>query len=265
VTGIPSDLLAGRRVLVTGGSRGIGLAVVEVALRAGARCAVLARTDESLRAAAEQVGEIVTVRADIGDRTRIRPAVDTAAEQLGGLDVLVNAAARVSGREPDGVFTVTPELLLADFAEKIVGYLETARAAHPYLRDSGRGRIVNIGGEAVRLARHNVSSGARNAALVHLTRSLAMEFGPDGIRVNAVHPGVVRTANVDRMLAERSVAAGDPPEALAAAIARRTAIRRLVEPVDVANTVAFLASDLADGITGEGITVSGGSSAAVHY
>jgi NAD(P)-dependent dehydrogenase (short-subunit alcohol dehydrogenase family) len=114
-------------------------------------------------------------------------------------------------------------------------------------------------------ARKNVSSGARNAAIVHLTHSMAMELGEYGITVNAIHPGVVLTETVRHRLATAAQAAGRDPAEVRAAAGARSALGRLVEPEEVAAAAIFLASAAASGITSQVIAVSGGSSRAVYY
>jgi NAD(P)-dependent dehydrogenase (short-subunit alcohol dehydrogenase family) len=248
--------LQGRRALVTGGSRGIGRAVVEVMAAQGARCAVICRDRRG--------ADGLLFEADVTDPSAVEAAVAGAAEALGGLDIVVNNAARVSGGTPDGLFTTTDTLLRDDFEEKVVAYLRVVRAAVPFLRASGSGRIVNIGGEAAHTARHNVSSGVRNAAVVHLTHSMARDLGPDGITANVVQPGVVLTDTVRAMLLA-SAPPGVSPDAHLSRLAARQSIRRFVEPEEVAAVVAFLASEASSGLTAQVLTVSGGSSSAVHY
>ncbi|MGW0502836.1 SDR family NAD(P)-dependent oxidoreductase [Micromonospora sp. NPDC003241] len=261
--------LAGRRVLVTGGSRGIGRSIVEAATAAGARCAVLCRDPAGaagvVTACTDAGLPVPSVHAaDITDPVGCGRAVVDAADALGGVDVVVNNAARVSGGVPDGLFSTTDALLRTDFEEKVVGYLRVVRAAVAHLRAGGSGRVVNIGGEAARIARHNVSSGVRNAALVHLTHSMARELGPDGITANVVQPGVVLTGEVRAMLLAAAPPGTDPQDHLRR-LAARQSLRRFVEPAEVAAVVVFLASTASSGLTGQVLTVSGGTSAAVHY
>lgn len=263
------SILDGRRMLVTGGARGIGRAIVDAASAEGAACGVICRTAQSAEALTSdfdlQGVPIAVAVADVTDDNGCAAAISQVAGRLGGLDVLVNSAARVAGDREDGFFTTTPELMQHDFDEKVVGALRCARAAFPFLRDSGSGRIINIGGEAARLARKNISSGARNAAIVHLTHSMAMELGEFGITVNAIHPGVVLTETVRQRLAAAAQAAGRKPTDVSASAGARSALGRLVEPEEVAAAVIFLASAAASGITSQVIAVSGGSSRAVYY
>lgn len=262
-------MLADRKVVVTGGSRGVGRAIVKAAIAEGAACGIICRTAESaqvlLADLAEQRQSAAVALADVTDDERCDAAVTEIATALGGLDVLVNSAARVAGDQPDGFFTTTADLMKRDFDEKIVGALRCARAAFPFLRASGSGRIINIGGEAARLARRNISSGARNAAIVHLTHSLAMELGEFGITVNAIHPGVVLTETVLSRFAATAAATGRDLAEVVQAAGARSALRRLVEPREVAAAAVFLASAAASGITGQVIAVSAGSSRAVYY
>lgn len=256
-------------MLVTGGSRGIGRAIVEQASAAGARCAVICRDPAGAAevvATCEQRGWAApTVHAaDIADAAGCEAAVGAAAEALGGLDVVVNNAARVAGGVPDGLFSTTDELLRADFEQKILGYLRVVRVAAAHLRASGSGRVVNIGGEAAHIAQGNVSSGVRNAGAIHLTHSMARELGPDGITANLVQPGLVLTDGVRAMLLSTvppGVAAQDHLDHLAA----RQALRRFVRPEEVAAVVLFLASAASSGMTGQVLTVSGGTSTSVYY
>ena len=257
--------LAGLRALVTGGSRGIGAAIVQRLTADGAACGIVCRDPDVLAADDDEaLRSAVAVAGDVGDTASIRTAVDAVADRLGGLDIVVNNAGRVAGSAPDTVLDVADDLLARDFAEKVIGARATVVAALPHLRDSHNARVVNIGGESARVAAHNVSSGARNAALVHLTHAMAMELGPEGVTVNIVHPGVVRTEGLPAALARAAARRGTTVEDLMDRLAGRTAMRRLTEPEDVAAVVAFLCSPDARAVTAQVIAVSGGSSNAVH-
>lgn len=258
--------LSGRRALVTGGSRGIGFAIADALLSQGASCAVMSRsatTDHDLRARFHPHGDRVHfVAGDVTRQEDCQVAVDAAVELLGGLEILVNCAGRLAGTRPDRAMSAAESDILADFDEKVLGTLRMVRAARVSLAQSGTGRIINIGGAGARQA-GNVSSGARNAALVHLSRTLALEVGVDGITVNTIHPGLTLTDTVIGRLNESS---GDKPvDELMAKLASKNAIHRLITPEDIAAVATFLASESSGGMTGEVLAVTGGSTDAVYY
>src|SRR2546429_475684 len=187
--------LNGKRALVTGGSLGIGKAIALELAREGVGVAVVAGTKDRLEAAARelegQTGRtVIPLVADVSSKEQVDRAVAQAADRLGGLHILVN-----SGSAPGGsatatgpIETVVDEDLLQDFNVKYIGALRCARAAIPYLKQHGWGRIINISGTNARNA-GNLSGGARNGSLVHLTKTLAVQLGRDGITVNCIHPG----------------------------------------------------------------------------
>ena len=179
--------LQGKHAIVTGGSRGIGKAIALELAREGVDVAVVARSKEQLEATASELEaetgrRIIPLVADVTSKEQVDRMVAQAAEQLGGLHILVN-----SGSPPGGsatatgpIETVVDEDLLHDFNVKYVGALRCARAVIPYLKAQGWGRIINISGTNARNA-GNLSGGARNGALVHFTKTLAVQLGRDGI------------------------------------------------------------------------------------
>jgi NAD(P)-dependent dehydrogenase (short-subunit alcohol dehydrogenase family) len=197
--------------------------------------------------------------------------VAQAATQLGGLHILVN-----SGSPPGGsatatgpIETVVDEDLLHDFNVKYVGALRCARAVIPYLKEQGWGRIINISGTNARTA-GNLSGGARNVALVHFTKTLAMQLGRFGITVNCIHPGITRTERTPGLLAARARQLGISPAEVeqrdfAPDSPRGNAITRMVDATEIAYVTAFLASDKAWAVTGELIVANGGVGQAVYY
>jgi NAD(P)-dependent dehydrogenase (short-subunit alcohol dehydrogenase family) len=268
--------LEGKRAIVTGGSKGIGRAIARELAREGADVAIVARTKSDLEAAARDLAaetkrRVVPLAADVTSRAEVDRMVAEAAERLGGLHILVN-----SGSPPGGsatatgpIETVVDEDLLHDFDVKYVGALRCARAAIPFMKQAGWGRIINISGTNARNA-GNLSGGARNGALVHFTKTLAVQLGRYGITVNCIHPGQTRTERTPRLLAARAAELGVTPEEAerrdsAPDSPRGNAIGRIVDAAEIAYVTAFLASDLSWAISGELIVATGGAGRAVYY
>lgn len=242
--------LDGKAALVTGGTRGIGRAVAEALLRAGASLCVTARKDKELEETVEALaplGPVVSVQAAAGEPDAAETAVTRCLEAFGRLDVLVNNA----GTNPQYGPLVEADLRAVEkvWQVNVHGPLHHAQSAwRHWMRDHG-GTVVNvasIGGLRVSpmIGAYNVSK----AALVHLTRQLAGEMAP-GVRVNAVAPAVIRT--------RFSVALYEGAED---AVVTQYPLGRLGDPDDVANAVLFLASDASSWITGEVLVLDGGAS-----
>ena len=261
--------LTGRRAVVTGGSRGIGKAVARRLALEGCDVAICARSEAPLAEAATEIaGEtgrrIIPIVCDVMDSESISGFVERSARELGGIEILVNSAARVGGARGD-VETVDPSEVMRDFEEKLVGYLRFAQAVLPQMKRAGWGRIVNISGGAGRSPGTQISGGARNAATVNMTKALANSLGASGINVNAVYPGGTVTEVSLERTREQAAREGTTVDALLGAQAERTLIKHMVTAEDIANVVGFLCSPLAIGITGEAIAVNGGASADVHF
>jgi NAD(P)-dependent dehydrogenase (short-subunit alcohol dehydrogenase family) len=240
--------LAGRVAIVTGGSRGIGRAIAEELAREGADVAICARTrrslDEAAAALAKATGRrIVPLVADTTSSESVRGLVDATLAQLGRIDVLVNNASTPGGLVRGDLADADEKALAEDLDTKVIGYLRCAKAVAPHMRQRGWGRIVNVGGLSGR--RSGNLSGLRNAAIVHLTKTLSDQLGRHGVTVNLVHPGATRTERTDEATARRA--------------AEGNAIRRMVDAREIGQVVAFLASTKAASITGVAIDASGGS------
>ena len=257
--------LAGARAIVTGGSRGIGLAVARGLRAEGARVAIVARHEERLRAAAAELGpEVLAVPADTTDDTAVRAMVEEVVGAWGGVDVLVNAAAQPAGGPVPALADLTDAEVQADFDTKVLGYLRCARAVAPHMTAQGRGRIVNVSGLNARRT-GSIAGGIRNVAVAALTANLADELGPSGVGVTVVHPGLVETERTPRLVADRAAASGRTEEQVRADLAAGSSLRRLVTAEEVANVVVFLCSPLAVAVTGDAVGVGGGNRGAVHY
>jgi NAD(P)-dependent dehydrogenase (short-subunit alcohol dehydrogenase family) len=241
--------LAGRRAIVTGGSRGIGRAIARALAAEGADVALVARDAAALeRAAGELAAEsgrrVIAIPADTGSDEAVAAMVARVVDELAGVDILVNCAAAPNrGRIAD-------DALEAEVNVKVRGYLRCARAVAPLMAQRGWGRIINIGGLAARQTGSIVGS-VRNVAVAAMTKNLADELGPSGINVTVVHPGLTRT--------ERT-----PPE-LARSAAASASIGRIVTAEEVAAVVAFLASPRSVALNGDPIVASGGIRGPIHY
>ena len=257
--------LAGARAIVTGGSRGIGLAVARGLRAEGARVAIVARHEERLRAAAAELGpEVLAVPADTTDDAAVRAMVEEVVGAWGGVDVLVNAAAQPAGGPVPALADLTDAEVQADFDTKVLGYLRCARAVAPHMTAQGRGRIVNISGLNARRT-GSIAGGIRNVAVAALTANLADELGPSGVGVTVVHPGLVETERTPQLVADRAAASGRTEEQVRADLAAGSSLRRLVTAEEVANVVVFLCSPLAVAVTGDAVGAGGGNRGAVHY
>ena len=257
--------LAGARAIVTGGSRGIGMAVARGLRAEGARVAIVARHEERLRAAAAELGpEVLAVPADTTDDAAVRAMVEEVVGAWGGVDVLVNAAAQPAGGPMPALADLTDAEVQADFDTKVLGYLRCARAVAPHMTAQGRGRIVNISGLNARRT-GSIAGGIRNVAVAALTANLADELGPSGVGVTVVHPGLVETERTPQLVADRAAASGRTEEQVRADLAAGSSLRRLVTAEEVANVVVFLCSPLAVAVTGDAVGAGGGNRGAVHY
>lgn len=239
-----------RTILLTGAAGGMGAAFVQRFLGNGDTVVATDNSTEALDALVEKMGgseRLLVVEGDISDDASCRTIADTARKQTGRVDVLVNVA---------GFFPIQPFLdISADDWRKIIdinltGTALMAKAALPLMVGRGWGRIINIGSASVYPGvpgqAHYV---AAKAGVIGLTRSLAREFGRDGITVNLVAPGVTVT---------KAVKESFPEDLLKEQIERRC-IKREEKPDDLVGTVFFLASPDADFITGQSIIVDGGS------
>lgn len=260
--------LAGKVAIVTGGSVGIGKETARKFAREGVSVVIAARTRQVLEAAAAQLraetqGTVLAMPVDTTSSQSVRDLVAATVRQLGSVDILVNCAASPGGLVRNNIEEADEDALLLDLNTKLVGYFRMCKACVPHMRAARWGRIVNVGGLTARST--EALSGMRNAALVHLTKTLSDQLGPDGITVNIVHPGVTRTEHVEAWFAEMARASGTTVEAIIKReAADPAAIRRILEVDEVADCIVFLSSQRAAGLTGESIAVDGGLSRAVY-
>jgi NAD(P)-dependent dehydrogenase (short-subunit alcohol dehydrogenase family) len=268
--------LTGKTGVIAGGSRGIGKAIALELAREGADLVVAARGAEALKETADEISgktgrKIVPLAFDATDRASCEALIERAAKELGSVNILINSASVPIG-SPSAtgpIETLDEAALMSDFDIKYMGALRLCRAVLPHMKKAGYGRIINISGGNARVP-GNLSGGARNSALVHLSRTLALQYGRDGINVNCIHPGVTRTERTAKVLAERAAKAGTTPEAVERQDfepggARSNAIGRMIEAQEIGWLVAFLASEKGRAITGELISPNGGQGNSVYY
>jgi NAD(P)-dependent dehydrogenase (short-subunit alcohol dehydrogenase family) len=261
--------LSGKRAIVTGGSKGIGKAVAWTLAAEGCDVAVAARTASALEEAADEIAaaterQVHAIQVDTGEDASVRAMVESATEVLGGVDILVNSAAKPLGQAaPPKLADVTAELFWDDMNVKVLGYLRCAQAVAPHLVEQGWGRIINISGLGARSTGAVIGS-MRNVAVAAMTKNLADELGPHGITVTVVHPGLTRTEATPGVVAllatRRGVSTAEAEDSLI-----RNSIHRMVDAAEVADVVAFLASPRSAAITGDAIACGGGQPGPIHY
>jgi NAD(P)-dependent dehydrogenase (short-subunit alcohol dehydrogenase family) len=253
--------MSGWRVLITGGGSGIGLRTAELLVADGARVTTLDVDDAGLARAATLGDRVTTMHVDVSSRDAVADAVARAEEAMGGLDRVVNSA---------GIFRFAPflEITEGDWRRmldiNLTGTFLTCQAAIPRLIAGGGGRIVNVASIAgVRAGANSAHYIASKWGMVGLTRALAVEFGPQGVIVNAVAPATIPETGIGRSSLEQKVAMGwgaDAAEAIANQ-ERNYPLRRLGTADDVARGIRYLLSDDAAWMTGQVLSMDGGATA----
>ena len=246
----------GKVAFVSGGSKGIGLAVARKLAGEGARVFLAASNTERLQAAADSLpGEAGFHAADLRSLEGCEAAARASLDKFGRCDILINAAGATKG----GIFPDQPdEEMLDGFALKFHGAVRLSRALWPALK-AANGTVINIvGGFARTPAADFMVGGAVNAALANFSKALADKGLQDDVNVNWIHPGLTVTERLEGIFADRAAQQGKTRDQIEVESIAAEGIRRLGQPDDVAGLVAFLCSPAARHIHGTGIACDGG-------
>lgn len=250
--------LRGKRVLITGGSKGIGLACARAFLKEGAEVAITSRARAHLdRALAElsPLGRVTAHAADLIDGAQAARMVDEVEAQLGELDVLVTSAGAARRTPAD---ELNADVWRAAMDAKYFTYVNVLTPVIHRMAARRRGSVVNVIGAGGKVASTvHMPGGAANAALMLVTAGLASAYGPAGIRVNAVNPGATLTDRLKEGLAVDSRLAGISTDEAMSRLTARTALKRLAEPAEIADAVVYLASARASYVSGAILSMDG--------
>ena len=247
----------GQRVLITAGAGGIGRAMTETFVKAGAKVHICDVVQSALEDTARALAGVTASLCDVSDLKQVDELFSDVENYLGGLDVLINNAG-IAG--PTGKIE---ELSIEDWRRCIDidlnGMFYCTRLAVPMLKASGGGSIINLSSAAGRLGfPFRTPYAAAKWGVVGFTKSLSMEVGTDNIRVNAIQPGVVEGERIDRVIEAKAKAIGISVEEQRKISLERVSMHTMVSPQDIANMALYLASDLGRHVTGQAISVCAG-------
>lgn len=254
-------LLQDRVVVVTGAGRGIGREIALTCAAQGADVVLAARSVGALEAVAADIGAAgraaLVVETDVADRAAVLAMADAAHDRFGRVDVLVNNSGIGGPSAP--LWEVDPDEWAETMATNVTGVFHCCQALVPAMIEQGSGSVVTIGSiTGKRPLLNRAAYATSKAALIGLTRTLAEECGPRGVRVNLISPGTVEGERIDWVFEQQAAAQGRSVEEVRSAFVEMAPLRRLVSPTDIANAVVYLGSDLAAGVTGADLNVTAG-------
>jgi len=254
--------MQGRKVLITAGASGLGLEMARLFIAAGSDVFICDINKKALVAAKAELPRIHTTIADVSDEASVAALFERAGTQLKGLDVLVNNAG-IAG--PTGyVETLDKADWDKTLAVNITGQFLCARLAIPLLKQSKAGVMINMSSAAGHLGfAGRAAYSASKWAVVGFTKTLAIELGPFGVRVNAILPGAVEGPRIRAVIASKAQAMGIPEKELTQSYEQQASLGRMVSARDIANMVLFTASGAAASVSGQALVVDGHTQALV--
>lgn len=258
--------LRGKKAVVTGASKGIGLAIARALAAEGVDLVICARSADLLEQAANEMSaahEVVvhTYPADLSTAEGISALAAFALERAGRVDILVNNAGAIPAGTIEGL---DDEAWHRAYDLKLWGYVRLSKALLPGMKQRGSGVVLNIIGNAgKRPSAGYIAGGIANAGLMNFTAGLAHDAGPSGVRVVGINPGLTRTERLVTLTEKQAQDRGVPVAELQAGLGRDIPLRRVGEPEEVAAVAVFLVSDRASFVTGCVVPVEGGATLAL--
>ncbi|MCB8882559.1 SDR family oxidoreductase [Acidisoma cellulosilytica] len=248
-------------VLVTGGSKGIGLACAAAFLSEGAKVAIVSRSADNIARAKLELGNVLGLVADLADPLQAAHIVETVERDLGAIDVLVNSAGAAKRTPPDDL---TPDVWHAAMSAKYFTYIYVIDPMIKLMARRNAGVIVNVIGNGGKVASPvHLPGGSANAALMLATAGLATAYAPRGVRVVGVNPGLTETSRVAEGFAVDARLSGISVEETSARALAKIPIGRMAEPKEIADVVVFLASARASYVSGVNIAMDGVANAVI--